>query len=253
MKLKLANIPKLAFIPRGKYSGNTCIYIQFSGCNLKCMWKNSENGNSLCTQYEYSYLPICNIDFNVTIDQILNIINENKNITNKIFITGGEPFLQFVELLELIKTIKQITINSFIIVETNATMGFIDVLSNIDYLMISPKLSSSIPTKNKFDNEQNYLKMHELKHIYYIKCKKVLYSYTEYCALKNLDYEIDFIISNQSDESEIIIDYYPNIYRIDVKKIRITPLLNDKNAIKFAQSACIRNHWILELNSLNID
>ena len=255
--IKLASAPKISFVPSGKYAGNTCIYIQFSGCNMHCIWQNTNYKSVLCNQYDVSCYPAHQInEYICSVEQIVDFVKSQLQTTNKIYITGGEPFYQPEELLLLVTEIKKIRphVESFVLVETNGTIGFIDALKIIDYVILSPKLSSSTPWKFKFnDLDIAYSKSYELKHELYRKNLKILYSYTQYCNKNDLDYEVNFLISNESDESEIKMDYYPFMHKVPNNKIYISSLDDDKKTLQTAKNACIRNNWIFSPNILKLD
>lgn len=91
----------------GIWQGLLCYFIRFSGCNLKCEFCDTEHKE--CKK-KHSY-------------EIKREINEFYNLDDekRIVITGGEPFLQKEQLVELIQHLTTLT-NIKISIYTNGTI-----------------------------------------------------------------------------------------------------------------------------------
>ena len=161
----------------GKYLGYPAIFIRTSGCNLRCQWQDT-----LCdTPYtswnaEISFKPITQI-----IDHVRRLKKGYSSI-KKIVVTGGEPLIQ--------KNIDTLTdelknMGFFLSLETNGT---ITKPLTIDFVTLSPKLKSSVPTQSE----------HETKHET-LRYRKEALSYW----LNNYPYQIKFVINEEEDENEI--------------------------------------------------
>lgn len=132
----------------GKFCGLPSIFIRLSGCNLRCQWKNSDGGVTLCDTPFSSHFPENNL---VSLRKIYEQCE--KSTINNIVITGGEPFLQkntdlLVESLRLLG--KHITI------ETNGTI-FRPTMAS--FISISPKLYSSTTVTDKMYKIHNRIRI----------------------------------------------------------------------------------------------
>lgn len=123
----------------GTTSGDPVIFVRLSGCNLRCMFKNS-----ICDTAYSSFEPEKG---KYSIQDVIEMIDEHPLIPT-ISISGGEPFLH-QSLVESIVEIANLY-DKFIIIETNGSLVVKEsLLREIDLLNISPKLSSSEPTPEK--------------------------------------------------------------------------------------------------------
>ena len=120
----------------GKYGGTNVVFLRLSGCDLQCSF--------------------CDSQYHVEGKQMSSeeIIEEIKQYNSKIIIiTGGEPLLQQQEILSFIKEINPERKYN-IVIETNGTIiPSQNLLTWIDHIACSPKLSSS---GNDIDKRLNY-------------------------------------------------------------------------------------------------
>lgn len=133
----------------GKYTGVPSIFIRVSGCNLRCVFKNS-----ICDTAYSSFTPEKS---KYTDDDIIKFCEENSHI-NHIVITGGEPLLYKDGIKDLIDKICAIPSRkaTYVTIETNGTLPGINLddlqsrknttLTSLFY-SISPKLSTSVDTE----------------------------------------------------------------------------------------------------------
>jgi len=98
----------------GYYSGTAATFIRFAGCNLKC---------SFCDTNHKDWIIMPE-------DEIINVVSENP--AELVVITGGEPTIQLTKTL----IDKLHAIRKYVAIETNGTRP---VLSNIDWVTVSPK------------------------------------------------------------------------------------------------------------------
>lgn len=98
----------------GYYSGTAATFIRFAGCNLKC---------SFCDTNHKDWIIMPE-------DEIINVVSENP--AELVVITGGEPTIQLTKTL----IDKLHAIRKYVAIETNGTQP---VLSNIDWVTVSPK------------------------------------------------------------------------------------------------------------------
>ena len=114
-----------SFQGEGIYSGMPAIFLRLGQCNLNCEWCDTSYARK-----EFKEMDV---------EKISKKINSSKLKT--LIITGGEPLLQEKALSSLVKKI-----NKKIHIETNGTLFPAQLLKKIDFISVSPKLSSS---KNK--------------------------------------------------------------------------------------------------------
>ena len=88
------------------YQGLPCIFIRFSGCNLRCLWCDTS----------YSFEEEASI---YTIDQIIQEIDSFS--CPLVEITGGEPLLQKKQLILLIQRL--LSQNKIVLLETNGSLS----------------------------------------------------------------------------------------------------------------------------------
>lgn len=245
--ISLSELPYLGIIPYGRYIGKKCITISFAECNLYCSWLNSECIIKQCNNYEHAYYPYIKKSIPLDITEIINYIKLNKDIL-KIFISGCEPFLQHTVLLELLKQIKLIKkYNSEIIIETNCTIRNENLLEYIDVLMLSPKLLSCIPKEQTFTSAGlSYFESFITKHEFHLQnIPLTLRNYLEIVKENKKEWEIHFLISNNSDESDIkerYIQMYP-ILRTNPQNIYIHYLNDDLKMYNEAKNVALNNGW----------
>lgn len=126
----------LALQGEGIFMGVPSILIRVSGCNLRCVFRNS-----ICDTAYSSHNPEAS---KYSYEDIQKIVTDNPQITHLI-LSGGEPCLYPELIQQLIENFP----DHIITVETNGTIYPGSMANKIDLFSISPKLSSSTPTKEK--------------------------------------------------------------------------------------------------------
>src|SRR3989344_1236349 len=87
----------------GKYMGVPSFFIRTSYCNLRCQWLRPDGSISRCDTPYTSWNP----EFKeMSVDDVL--AQAKKCTTTHVIITGGEPFIQKEELIELCKKLKEL-------------------------------------------------------------------------------------------------------------------------------------------------
>lgn len=185
----------------GIRTGRPSLFIRVSGCNLRCVFHNGEGkAMSTCDTSYASFHPekpngrsIQNEIFNC-----FDLLEANPGV-NDIVITGGEPLLDqsgLIKLIEGLTAYKDYTIT----VETNGTITPCDkLLEQVSLWSVSPKLSSSTPTKKdckKYNLPETCAKIHEDTRI-------------NLDALANIvvfghDVQLKFVYSNEKCVEEIL-------------------------------------------------
>lgn len=124
----------------GKLCGIPSLFVRVAGCNLHCHWSTSEGKLTECDT-AYAAYRLQNT-FSLETEEICRLIRANTENLDHIVITGGEPFLQADALTNLCKALKQ-SRKYHVSIETNATLYDKDLVEQIDFFSLSPKLSSS--------------------------------------------------------------------------------------------------------------
>lgn len=172
----------------GSLAGIPHILIRVVGCNLRCMFENS-----ICDT------PYSSFDLEkgkYSIEDIGELIAQNPHI-NHILLSGGEPCI-YPEFIEYIAD----NYLHHITVETNGTL-FIDprIVKKIGLVSISPKLQSSIPSKEKaerlnvcYSSSDKDLHRKNIKNIHSLSNWKT--------SAKS--YQLKYVINNEGDIQELL-------------------------------------------------
>lgn len=154
----------------GQFIGVPSVFFRTSYCNLRCVW---------CDTPYTSWKPE---DRNISVAESVDAISQYG--CKHVVITGGEPFIQARELMELCCELDKR--EHHITIETNATL-FAAVPAHL--ISMSPKLrNSNPPTDNRF------FKRHERGRIRPDVIRKFLDQYP--CQVK-------FVVDTPEDLSEI--------------------------------------------------
>lgn len=155
----------------GKLIGVPSIFIRTSYCNLRCVW---------CDTPYTSWEPE---NKEVSINGILRKIE--KYNCKYVVITGGEPFVQKDELIDLCEELSNLRYH--ITIETNAT---IYAPVKADLISMSPKLRNSLP-----EPDSKYFQMHDKNRI---KIEVIRQFLAEY------DCQVKFVVDIQDDIEEVV-------------------------------------------------
>ena len=182
MKINPSNLlPIIELYPclqgEGVYSGTPSILLRFTGCNLRCTFKDSH-----CDTPYASFTPEKG---KYTLKNIIEYIDKFPQIEH-IILTGGEPTLYKDILFRLILRLR--ARRKFVTLETSGSVQ-LDWHNNIiDFLSLSPKLANSTPqndSKGQHEiNRKNYTAMGTL-----ISCAK--------------QKQVKFVVSKKEDLIEI--------------------------------------------------
>lgn len=214
----------------GKYMGVPHILIRMSGCNLNCQF-----GETICDTAYASWRPEAG---KYTLQQIDNFLQDHFEHFGKVFITGGEPTINQHLLAQIVDVCKEY--DYFVAIETNGTNVF--RIPGIDFVTVSPKLSSSLPrpgtTVDLLDED------YEVQIVDYDKHQR---NRVNTDALKNIireystqykDYQFKFVITNERDLKEV--ESVKNIAQIPRSKIWLMP-----EGITPEQIA-LKRPWVME-------
>lgn len=242
----------------GKLIGVPSLFIRTSGCNLRCIWSMDDGSVDICdTPYSSHHA----IDFEeVEISTIINTIKQNIRRMKHIVITGGEPTIH-PEIVELAKELKKLKLH--ITLETNGVHFNPELIKYIDLVSISPKLKSSIPTKDKIKKMDNpiptsFSKEHDKLRINISTIQK----YINACYIGNSyyndipeekvrsttkDFQLKFVIASKSDVDEIKNDFLSKLHNVNNDDICLMPIGGTKNFLdkstKMTAELALENNW----------
>lgn len=116
----------------GKLLGTPSVFFRTSFCNLRCVW---------CDTPYTSWQPE---DVDISVDEAVKAVGAFD--CRHVVVTGGEPFIQERELIELCVRLK--AVGKHVTIETNATV-FAPVKA--DLISMSPKLRNSTPVGDAWE------------------------------------------------------------------------------------------------------
>ena len=188
----------------GIHTGVPSIFLRVTGCNLRCVFKDS-----ICDTSYTSFKPEKPIfaDMDELEDEIRSIKAKYQR-TSHLVLTGGETMLYKEGIKELLDRIKDL--NFYVTVETNGTLGVIEGLQGdfpyINLYSVSPKLSTSVDYECKFltprqrDNHAetriNYLQLTEYFKSVYRAEVQLKFVYSDEASL----FEVDSIINKLNEQ-----------------------------------------------------
>lgn len=116
----------------GPSLGRPAVFLRLAGCNLSCSWCD--------TKYAWSGGEELSVE--EVAEQVLSLLRRFRG-ADLLVVTGGEPLLQSEELVELLAKLRREVPHLEVEVETNGTVDPRRVLTYVDRLIVSPKLSNS--------------------------------------------------------------------------------------------------------------
>ena len=222
----------------GKLVGIPVLFIRTSGCNLRCTWTTPEGNVSICDTPYASHHPV-EVDILDT-GGVVDIVRENLGPIRHVVISGGEPTLQPLPLVELARNLKK-ELNVHITLETNGVLFIPELATHIDLFSISPKLSSSDPDLKKnrlleFPVEPNHIRDHKK----FRRNPETLQKYINACMHKgsyygdepgtpprrksNKDFQLKFVITRASDMDEIRQDFLDHLSFVEPVDVLLMPV-----------------------------
>jgi len=222
----------------GKMVGIPVLFIRTSGCNLRCTWTTPGGKVSICDTPYASHYPV-EVDILETVE-VVDIVRANLGPIQHVIISGGEPTLQPLPLVELARNLKR-ELNVHITLETNGVLFIPELATHIDLFSISPKLSSSNPDMKKnslLDRpvEQNYMRDHKK----FRRNPDTLQKYINSCMHKgsyygdepgspprrrsNKDFQLKFVITRESDIDEIRQDFLDHLSFVEPFDVLLMPV-----------------------------
>lgn len=194
----------------GLRTGRPTLFIRLSGCNLRCVFRNSAGKVTSCCDTPYASFEGSS-EGKCTDDDVIKMLTNNPQVKD-IVITGGEPLLNQTSLEEFVKKLRAARENFTLTIETNGTIVPSNyLLEQVDLWSTSPKLASSTPTVKdgkKYGVTEAQCKYHNMHRINIIALATML-SEGHDCQLKFV-YTGPECIEEINEIASQIIDYQTN-------------------------------------------
>ena len=116
----------------GPSVGRPALFLRLAGCNLSCSWCDTK----------YAWFGGEELGVDLVAERVLGMLRRFRGVS-LLVVTGGEPLLQSEELVELLSRLRRELPYLEVEVETNGTVDPREVLTYVDRLIVSPKLSNS--------------------------------------------------------------------------------------------------------------
>ena len=234
----------------GKLSGIPCLFIRTTGCNLRCAWLGSNGKGNICDTPYSSYDAETN---NMEIDDVVATIKANQGNIKHIVVSGGEPTMKPRQLSRLLEGLRNLGLHTTI--ESNGTIYNEQISKHTNLFSFSPKLSNSIPTKDKFKHlDLKYDPKWEKLHNKRIKIP-VLQKYIDDCYLgddyknrnKYKDFQLKFVVNSEEDINEIQETFLNNLKGVRPEDVQLMPEgitpeeINEKSI--WIVNKCVEKGW----------
>ena len=128
------------------YAGKPCVFIRLTGCNLRCVWCDTE----------YAFYDGKEISINEILTEI------QKYNCNLVEVTGGEPLMQ-ENCIELLNTL--LTNNYVVMLETGGSLPVTDVPKNIIKIIDFKCPTSKMENKNLWSILNDLTEKDEIKFV----------------------------------------------------------------------------------------
>ncbi|MGQ1786234.1 7-carboxy-7-deazaguanine synthase QueE [Saccharicrinis sp. GN24d3] len=228
----------------GKLAGTPSLFVRLASCNLRCIWQMEDGSFCKCDTSYASFHPDDKKAW--SIEAVIETIKQNIGEMKHVVITGGEPMLQKKGVAALCRVIKE-KLHLHITLETNGTIFDKDVAKYVDLFSISPKLSNSVPSKEKLhsygEEESGASRYHHEVRLNV----DVLQSYIYFANSTEKDLQLKFVVGRNDDAKEIKRDYLDELVAYNQEDIMLMPLgakteqIAKSNPIVLHQ--CIQNGW----------
>lgn len=208
----------------GKYMGVPAVFLRLSGCNLICGGQGTQFDGELHNgaTWRCDTLEVWMKGNSITIDEVVSIFDK-EGYTEKLkdgahlVITGGEPLIQRLAVIDFLDALKKDVPNLFVEVETNGTLvPSFELQERITHWNVSPKLANS---GNDYNSRYNPTAIEVLA-----KQKSVCFK---------------FVISNEIDLEEVL------AYRLQKELVYLMPSCEDidefNSVAPFVASKCLEH------------
>lgn len=229
----------------GKMAGVPVLFLRTAGCNLRCMWSLPNGDVSLCDT------PFASFDTRgekrMEIERVKNIILNNIGMMNHMVISGGEPFIQSDALTQLIAQLKNNKQIHFA-VETNGSIYHEELVNNIDFFSISPKLKNSVPTKEKLDKTKIVLPFEPGQAEKTRRNLSAIQSIIDHCnSHQDKDFQLKFVVQHHDELLEIEESFLSHLHGWKPDDVVLMPLGSTPEELEqtrmVALEAAIERGW----------
>ena len=171
----------------GPYIGERHLFLRFCDCHRDCIYcdTNTKRTESVMIEKIAGSGEIEHIPNPLSVDEVLNWIDvlDAKNNNKRISLTGGAPLLQAKFLSQLLPKLVEKGYSNYLETVGDLTDQFKTIVEYIDIVAMDVKLSSVTLDKNIFSQHWKFL---------------------SYMKNQNVDYFIKLIVSNETDEYELM-------------------------------------------------
>lgn len=248
---KLKDLPQTGLLRpgtiqgEGKLAGIPVLFIRTSGCNLRCAWQLPDGQISICdTPYSSFFTDSIQT---LEIEKIAAILRHNRQNISHLVISGGEPMLQHLELLQLIRLLK-IEFPWHVSIESNATIFSPELAEVVDFFSLSPKLLNSTPTLIKLKNTpwESFNRM-EAQHSTRSHQPAVIQKFIDIIKInQDKDFQLKFVVGQPSDLLEIK-NLLEQLEHWKPSDVLLMPLGKNQEELSktcgLVLDACIENGW----------
>jgi len=206
----------------GKMAGVPVLFVRTAGCNLRCMWLLPDGEVSLCDT------PFASFDTRgekrVEVEAVKNLVLNNLGNMNHLVVSGGEPFIQPDGLANLISELKKER-QLHVSVETNATIFNEELVQQIDFFSLSPKLRNSVPTNEKLDKTKAVIPFEPGQAEKTRRNISVIQQFIDHCRQnQGKDFQLKFVVQNHDELTEIEESFLNHLTRWKPDDIVLMPL-----------------------------
>lgn len=159
--MKTARINEIFYSYQGEgpYQGVPQVFIRFSGCNIGCIYCDTEHYSYRIFNVSDLLKEVLLFSINVHLAPDSDVTSGHRGEAHTVAITGGEPLCQAGFLIDFLPSLKQ---NGFkIYLETNGILHneLEDLLPHIDIIAMDFKLPSSTGRKAFWREHEEFLKI----------------------------------------------------------------------------------------------
>ena len=171
----------------GPYIGERHLFLRFCDCHRDCIYcdTNTKRTESVMIEKVAGSGEIEHIPNPLSVDEVLNWIDvlDAKKNNKRIALTGGAPLLQAKFLSQLLPILVEKGYSNYLETVGDLTDQFKTIVEYIDIVAMDVKLSSVTLDKNIFSQHWEFL---------------------SYMKNQNVKYFIKLIVSNETDECELM-------------------------------------------------
>ncbi len=180
----------------GKYSGVPSYFVRVSGCNLRCVFKDS-----VCDTPYSSFSPEKS-PWGTMDELVANFKGMQEKFPNvhHLVVTGGEPLLYKKDLEEFLTRVYDDEM--IITIETNGTLPILNPLNGhfkISLYSVSPKLSTSVGEPGVVEGHEYTKEMRDRHERLRINYKNLID-----IVMSSSDYQFKFVYSGPECVDEIV-------------------------------------------------